>query len=90
MDQNAFSYKMPIRYDFEAPFEVKIYERERWKTGMGIYGPSVRYYEALGASTTIFQASMYGQPSCVESVEIIHFHLKASGKMSQQTSKADH
>jgi hypothetical protein len=30
MDQHALSGKMPIRYDFEAPFEVKIYEREEW------------------------------------------------------------
>jgi hypothetical protein len=71
---------MPIRHDFEAPFEVELYEREgggrsyrtkytyllyRWlykkdgMTGMGIYGPSVRYCEALGTSTTIFQAEMY-------------------------------
>jgi hypothetical protein len=25
---DALSDKMPIRYDFETPFEVKIYERE--------------------------------------------------------------
>jgi hypothetical protein len=73
MDQNALSDKMPITYDFEAPFEVIIYEREGWNhvpaeqstltyytdrkdgmTSMGIFGPSVRYYEALGASTNIF------------------------------------
>jgi hypothetical protein len=74
MNLHALSDKMSIRYDFEAPFEVKIYEREGWNhvpteqstltyytdgsrkdgmTGMGIFGPSVRYYEALGASTTI-------------------------------------
>jgi hypothetical protein len=29
-DQHALSDKMPIRYDFEAPFEVKIYERDGW------------------------------------------------------------
>jgi hypothetical protein len=67
MDLHALSDKMPIRHDFEAPFEVKIYEREGcnhvpteqcilsyytdgssqdWMTGMGIFGPSVRYYEA--------------------------------------------
>jgi hypothetical protein len=33
-------------------------------TGMGIFGPSVRYYEALGASTTIFQAEMYAINVC--------------------------
>jgi hypothetical protein len=85
MDQHALSDKMPARHDFEAPFEVKIYERERWNhapteqsifayytdgsrkdgmTGMGIYGPSVRHYEALGASTTIFQAEMYAINVC--------------------------
>jgi hypothetical protein len=30
MDQHALSDKMPIRYDLEAPFEVKTYEREGW------------------------------------------------------------
>jgi hypothetical protein len=30
MDQHTLSDKMPIRYDFEAPFEVTIYEREAW------------------------------------------------------------
>jgi hypothetical protein len=49
-------------------------------TGMDIFGPSVRYYEALGTSITIFQAEMYAI-RCAESVEIIHFHLKASGGM---------
>jgi hypothetical protein len=29
MDQHALSDKTPIRHDFEATFEVKIYERER-------------------------------------------------------------
>jgi hypothetical protein len=28
IDLHALSDEMPIRYDFEAPFEVKIYERE--------------------------------------------------------------
>jgi hypothetical protein len=28
MDQHTLSDKIQIRYDFEAPFEVKIYERE--------------------------------------------------------------
>jgi hypothetical protein len=32
MDQHALSGKMPIRYDFEAPFEVEIYGREGWYT----------------------------------------------------------
>jgi hypothetical protein len=79
MDQHALSDKMPLKYDFESPFEVKKYEMQGWNhvsteqsiltyytdgsrkdisriTGMGIYDPSVRYYEAFGASTTIFQA----------------------------------
>jgi hypothetical protein len=33
-------------------------------TGMGIFGPYVRYYAALGASTTIFQAEMYAINVC--------------------------
>jgi hypothetical protein len=32
---------------------------------MGIFGPSVRYYEAFSASTTIFQAEMYAINVCV-------------------------
>jgi hypothetical protein len=107
-DQHALSDKMPIRYDFEAPFEVKIYERKEGNhvfteqsiltyftdgsrkdgmTGMGIYGQSVRYYEALAASTTIFQAEMYAVNVCAiiclytEGAEIIHINLKASGGM---------
>jgi hypothetical protein len=31
---------------------------------MGIYGLSVRYYEALGALTTIFQAETYAINVC--------------------------
>jgi hypothetical protein len=75
MDQHALSDKMPIRYDFEAPLKVKIYEREEWNhepteqniftyytdgsrkdgmIGIGTFGPSVKYNEALGASKTIF------------------------------------
>jgi hypothetical protein len=30
MGQHALSDKIPIRHDFGAPFEVKIYEREGW------------------------------------------------------------
>jgi hypothetical protein len=30
MEQLAFSDKKPIRYDFEAPFEVKSYIWDRW------------------------------------------------------------
>jgi hypothetical protein len=39
MDQHTLYDKMPIRYDFEASFEVKIYEREGWNhvsTGQSI------------------------------------------------------
>jgi ribonuclease HI len=75
MDQHALSDRMPIRYDFEAPFKVKIYEqsvltyytdgsRKDGMTGMGIYGPSLRYYETLGSSATIFQAEMYAINVC--------------------------
>jgi hypothetical protein len=31
---------------------------------MGIYGPSIRYFEALGSSPTIFQAEMYAINVC--------------------------
>jgi hypothetical protein len=77
---------MPVRYDFEAPFEVKITERKECVNqttspgalvyytdgsrkngliGMGIYGPSIRYFEALGGSLpTIFQAEMYAINVC--------------------------
>jgi hypothetical protein len=39
--------------------------KKDWMTGMGIDGPSVRYYEALGALTTIFQAGMYAPESAL-------------------------
>ena len=76
---------MPIRYDFDAPFEVEIPEREEWDNltteqgalvyytdgsrknglvGMGIYGPSLRHFEALGSTPTIFQAEMYAINVC--------------------------
>jgi hypothetical protein len=32
--------------------------------GMGIYGPSLRHYEALGNTPTIFQAEMYAINVC--------------------------
>jgi hypothetical protein len=85
MDLHALSDKIPIRYDFEAPFEEKnirkggmeprsyrtelnylLYSSSRKDemTGMGIFGPSVRYYEALGASTTLFQVEVYAINVC--------------------------
>jgi hypothetical protein len=33
-------------------------------TVIGIFGPSVRYSEALGATTTMFQAEMYAINVC--------------------------
>jgi hypothetical protein len=38
--------------------------RKDGMTCMGIFGPSVRYYETLGTSTTIFQAKMYAINVC--------------------------
>jgi hypothetical protein len=32
MDHHALSDKMPIRYNFEAPFEVKIFESRSYRT----------------------------------------------------------
>ena len=79
MELQVLSDRMPIRYDFDAPFEVEIPEREEWNNlttekgalvyytdcsrknglvGMGIYGPSLRHFEALGSTPTIFQAEM--------------------------------
>jgi hypothetical protein len=76
---------MPIRYDFDAQFEVIIHDREGWDyvpteqgvliyytdgsrkdglVGIGIYGPSIRHYEALGSTPTIFQAEMYAINVC--------------------------
>jgi hypothetical protein len=84
-DQHPLSDKVPIRYDFETPFAVKIYERVGWNhvpieqsiltyytdgsredgmTGLGFFGPSVRFYEALGTSITIFQAEMFAINVC--------------------------
>jgi hypothetical protein len=70
MDQHALSDKIPIRHDFEAPFEQSILtyytdgSRKDGMTSIGIYGPCVRYYEALSASTTIFQAEMLAINLC--------------------------
>jgi hypothetical protein len=85
-DQHALSDKMPIRYDFEVPFEVKTYEKEEWNhfsteqsiliyytdgyrkdgmTGMGIYDPSVRYYEALHSKKVCVTAT---QTLCLETI----------------------
>jgi hypothetical protein len=115
MDLHALSVKMPIRYDFEAPFEVKVYEREGWNhvpteqsihtyytdgsrkdgmTGMGIYGPSVRYYEALGASTTIFQAEIYTVNVCAriclntESLAGKHVYTMSDSQDAQRALKS--
>jgi hypothetical protein len=95
MDQHALSDKMTIRYNFKAPFEAKIYEREGWNhvpteqstltyytegsrkdemTGRGIYGPSVRYYKALGALTTIFQAKMCAR-ICLYTEGLANMHV---------------
>jgi spore germination cell wall hydrolase CwlJ-like protein len=47
---------MPSKFDFEAVFKVVIPERDAWgniaadqeaMVGMGMYGPSLRHYEAL-------------------------------------------
>jgi hypothetical protein len=71
MQLQVLSDKIPVRHDFEAPFEVEITEREEcvyqttspWAlvyytdgsrknglVGNGIYGPSIRYFEALGST----------------------------------------
>jgi hypothetical protein len=75
---HKISDTMPIKYEFDSPFEVP--ERSDWEvqppsepgalvfytdgsrkdgfTGIGIYGPSLRYYAAIGTTPTIFQAEM--------------------------------
>jgi hypothetical protein len=78
---------MSIKYEFDAPFKVRIPERSDWEvqipskpgalvfytdgsikdgsTGLGIFGPLLRYHEALGTTPTIFQAEMYAINVCV-------------------------
>jgi hypothetical protein len=72
MDLHALSDKIPIRYDFVAPFEVKIYEREGWN-----HLPTDQSRQACVYNVR--------QPSCTESAEILHFHLKASGGMPRHS-----
>ena len=38
--------------------------RKNGLVGMGIYGPSLRYFESLGSTPTIFQAEMYAINVC--------------------------
>jgi hypothetical protein len=38
--------------------------RKEGQVGMAIYGPSLRHYEALGTTPTIFQAEMYAINVC--------------------------
>jgi hypothetical protein len=75
MDLQPLSDCMPLRYDFRVFFELVISEREdednvpskqeaignnrNEQSGIGIYGPSVRHFEALGSMPIIFQAEMY-------------------------------
>jgi ribonuclease HI len=89
MELHTISDVMPIRYDFDSPFEVIIPERNAWEgndpgvetgaavfytdgsrkdgsVGIGAYGPSLRHYEALGTTPTIFQAEMYAIMICAK------------------------
>jgi hypothetical protein len=45
-----------IPADQEALVFYKDGSRKEGQVGMGIYGPSLRHYEALGTTPTIFQA----------------------------------
>jgi ribonuclease HI len=67
---------------------------ENGMTGMGIYGPSVRYYEALGASTTIFQAEMYAINVCsriclsTEGLEGKHVYIMSDSQAALRALKS--
>jgi hypothetical protein len=86
MDLHALSDKMPTRYDFEAPFEGKIYEREGWNH-VPTEQSTLTYYTNGSAKDGMTGMGIFG---CAESVEIIQFHLKASSGMPRQPLKAGH
>jgi hypothetical protein len=80
VELQVLSDKMPVQHDFKAPFEVSTTEREECVNqttspgtdgskkngvvGMGIYGSSIRYFEALRSSPTIFRAELYAINVC--------------------------
>jgi ribonuclease HI len=63
-------------------------------TGMGVFSPSLRYYEALGASTTIFQAEMYAINVCAsislntEGLAGKHVYMMSDSQAAQRAPKS--
>jgi hypothetical protein len=53
--------------------------------GMGIYGPSLRHYEALGTTPTIFQAEMYAinvcARICLEGISGKHIYMMSDSQL---------
>jgi hypothetical protein len=58
-EPGTFGYQVGIPADQEALLFYTDGSRKEGQVGMGIYGPSLRQYEALGTTPTIFQAEMY-------------------------------
>jgi RNase H len=79
MELQVLYDKIPVRQDFEitereecvkpttSPGALMYYtdgSRKNGMVGMEIYGPSIRYFETLGSTPTIFQAGMYAINVC--------------------------
>lgn len=69
--------------------------RKEGKTGMGIYGPTVRYYEALGSTPTIFQAEVYAINVCAriclqhEGIENKHIFIMSDSQAALRALRAN-
>jgi hypothetical protein len=97
MELHSLSDRMPRKFDFKADFKVLIPERDACDNipadqealvfyglvEMVIYGPSLRNYEALGTTPTIFQAKMYAINVCAR----ICLHLETNTYILCQTVK---
>jgi RNase H len=61
---------------------------------MGIYGPSLRHYEALGTTPTIFQAEMYAINVCariglnLEGISGKHIYIMSDSQAALRALKA--
>jgi hypothetical protein len=57
--------------------------RKNGLVGMGIYGPSIRYFEALGSTPTIFQVEIHAKNVCLTEGEIESKHIYIMSHVSQ-------
>lgn len=97
----SFEVILPEREDWDfkptEPGTLVYYtdgSRKDGSVGIGIYGPSLRYHEALGTTPTIFQAEMYAINVCAklclnrEDIENKHVYIMSDSQAALKALRA--